>query len=207
MGSRTVSGPCSQVAKTVRSMLHFSTWPGYPMVGSKTFLLSLAFFSGSVIGTNSLRAVLQHVCVVPSQPQRLCHVLWGIWMCPRAVPGGTVSGVCMWHRELYLIFQHCFIQIILRSCLGRYLSVTRGKHQRILIVEHYGQLLAQHPRQPCGSVSVEFLGVWDAATSSATRHLVLSGHSKVGEFGWNSWCTVRTEEGNFSRLVVRTSAK
>lgn len=97
------------------------------------------------------------------------------------------------------------LQIILRSCLGRSSSVSRGKYQRILIVEQDGQLVAQYPGQPCGSVSVEFLRAWDAAPS-ATIHLVLSGLSKVGEFGQNSWCTVRTEEGSFSK-VVRTSAK
>lgn len=104
-----------------------------------------------------------------------------------------------------VIFQHCSTKYI-RSCLGRCLSVNRGKHQRILIIEQDGQLMAQYPGQPCGSVSVEFLRAWSAA-SPATKHLVLSGYSKVGEVGQNSWCTVRTEEGNFSRLVVRTSAK
>lgn len=137
VGSRTVFRPYSQVAKPVRSILHLALVLAVPWWGLRHFYYH--WFSFLVHNSGkSLSAVLQHVSVVPSQPQRLCHVPWATWMCLRAVPGGAMSSVCMWQRELFLSFSSAVLQIILRSCLGRCLSVSAGKHQRILIVERTG---------------------------------------------------------------------
>lgn len=206
VGSKAVFGPCSRVTKTVRSILHLSLVQAIPWWDLRHFYCY--WFSFLVHNSwdkqpKGCTAICQ--CGAFTATEVVSYTLGYLdasegsaWWCSvRCLR--VAKGVFLW-------FSSTVLEIILRSCLVRCLSVTRGKHQRILVIEQDGQLVAQYPGQPCGSVSVEFLRPWGAA-SPATIHLVLSGHSKVGEVGWNSWCTVRAEEGDFSRLVVRTSAK
>lgn len=78
-------------------------------------------------------------------------------MCPRAVPGGAVPGICTWQREPYafsMLFASAVLQILRRSCLGRCLSASRRKCHRTLMVKQDGRLVPQCPGLLCGSVPV-----------------------------------------------------
>lgn len=115
----------------------FSTCPGYPMVGSETFLLSLVFFSSSQFLEQSVWGLYCNSC----SAQRLCHVLCGTWMCLRAVPGGAVSGSACGKGSFFCDFPAHFYKSY-SGAVWEGVTVSRGKHQRILIVEQDGQLVA-----------------------------------------------------------------
>lgn len=153
VGSRTVFGPCRQVAKTVRSMLHLALVLAIPWWGPKHFhyhwfsLLVLNSWSKQPEGYTAIcqRGAFTATEVVSCTLGYLDVSEDSAWWC---------SVKCL-HvaKGAFSLFSSAVLQIIPRGCLGRCLLVSGGKHQRMLIVEQNGQLVAQYPGQLCGFFS------------------------------------------------------